>query len=148
MIRDHPTDPERYEQFFDHKLKLKKNDKIVIKKEFLKKLDLEKAQSVRMPFFFGKDEFLEENVEFARNMILRFEDEFLFLNKPNGVGSQPGKKGRVNLYYLFNLYLYELNQKKILREKIYKGKNEGGVGVGSKLSSGQKELINNLDQRK
>jgi hypothetical protein len=49
----------KYEQLNDHKMHLSQNDRIIVHKDFVNKLNLEKAKAYRLPYFFKGDDFLE-----------------------------------------------------------------------------------------
>ena len=120
-----PSEPSKYTQYFEHNTELKKGDKIVISKEELSKVSMERAQTLRMPFFFKDDDFYERNLEFSRSLILGHNDEFLVVGKDHGMNSQPGTNTKMDLYFLFNTFLYDLNQKRLGVEEAFLRGNWG-----------------------
>lgn len=67
VLRDLPTSADeltslgypRYEQITQHNTHLKENDRIVVHKDEVNQLNLEKAKAYRLPYYFKGDNFLE-----------------------------------------------------------------------------------------
>lgn len=86
---------------------LNQNDRIVVHKDFVNKLNLQKAKAYRLPYFFKGDDFLEQNLSYFDSRIVYQEEDFIVVNKDHNVVSQPGNNSRVNLVFMANMWLYD-----------------------------------------
>ena len=94
---------------YNNKARFKVDDIILIDRDYLKLLKLEKGKSLALPHYGKNDPYFDEMVEMAKSMIIDETDDHILLNKMPNVASQPGNKTKVNIPFIMNHYLYQQN---------------------------------------